>query len=407
MIALSKSRSPATTITLYPWFKFWQSLIFWQAVWFLYFQNQLSAAEAILLYAVYDVSATILEVPSGYMSDRLGRRLTLILASLAAVLGMGLLAVGGSLAVFVAGQILIGASQAFASGTDSSLLYESLDAEGRSHEIEAQEVRAWRFSFVALAVSAVSGGAMAMSSQSLPYVASSIAGTFALLIAFQFDEPKRLAMSEAARFRSLLGAFRQPILLWLFALGVVMYIYSHIPFVFGQPYILDALESQGLAAEAPLVSGGVTAIMMGLSVTVSLFAPKLRGKIGLTAMLLGAFAMQIALAGVMALTNSAIAIAFLFLRMVPDSLSTPFIMARIQPILGDESRATYLSLKSLTGRLAFSATLFAASLAASDVGELQRNEMQSVLTWYVVAGLVALVILSLAARRLSIEPQSP
>ncbi|WP_170865037.1 hypothetical protein [Roseovarius marisflavi] len=33
--------------------------------WFLYFQAQLSATEAILLYAIYDVGTTALEVPSG------------------------------------------------------------------------------------------------------------------------------------------------------------------------------------------------------------------------------------------------------------------------------------------------------------------------------------------------------
>ena len=83
-------------VALYPWFKFFQNLIFWQAVWFLYFQNTLSAAEAIALYAVYDIATTCLEVPSGYMSDRLGRRRTLIMASLAAILGSALLAIGGA-----------------------------------------------------------------------------------------------------------------------------------------------------------------------------------------------------------------------------------------------------------------------------------------------------------------------
>ena len=50
-------------ITLYRWSRFLRSLTFWQATWFLYFQNVLSGAEAILLYAVYDVATTVLEVP--------------------------------------------------------------------------------------------------------------------------------------------------------------------------------------------------------------------------------------------------------------------------------------------------------------------------------------------------------
>ena len=55
----------ARNIAIYPWFRFCQNLIFWQAVWFLYFQAELSATEAILLYAIYDVGTTALEVPSG------------------------------------------------------------------------------------------------------------------------------------------------------------------------------------------------------------------------------------------------------------------------------------------------------------------------------------------------------
>ena len=65
-------------IPLYRWSRFLRNLIFLQAVWFLYFQTELSAAEAILLYAIFDVAVTMLEVPSSYMSDRLGCRKTLI-----------------------------------------------------------------------------------------------------------------------------------------------------------------------------------------------------------------------------------------------------------------------------------------------------------------------------------------
>ena len=50
----------AQNIALYPWFKFLQNLLFWQAVWFLFFQSELSAAEAILLYVIFDISTTIL-----------------------------------------------------------------------------------------------------------------------------------------------------------------------------------------------------------------------------------------------------------------------------------------------------------------------------------------------------------
>ena len=101
------------------------------------------------------------------------------------------------------------------------------------------------------------------------------------------------------------------VLIWLFALSTLMYGFSHIPFVFGQPFILAALDQVGLAGEAPLVSGVVTAIMMVISVGTSMIAPRLRRRVGLPVLLCAAFAMQIFLAAVLALTSSVVAIAFL------------------------------------------------------------------------------------------------
>ncbi len=95
------------------------------------------------------------------MSDRFGRRFTLLASAVAGLAGAILLALGNDFATFALAQILMGASMAFASGTDSAMLYESLVAAGRKAEVEQQELRAWRFSFTALALSAITGGAMA------------------------------------------------------------------------------------------------------------------------------------------------------------------------------------------------------------------------------------------------------
>jgi len=51
----------------------WRSL-FWVPVFFLYYLSVLSLEEAVLLEAIYCVTAVLLEVPSGWLSDRLGRR---------------------------------------------------------------------------------------------------------------------------------------------------------------------------------------------------------------------------------------------------------------------------------------------------------------------------------------------
>ncbi len=396
--------STARNIALYPWLRFIESLTFWQAVWFLYFQQNLSAAEAILLYATYEVAVTVLEVPSGYMSDRLGRRRTLIASALAMLGGVVLLAIGGSFGIFMLGQALIGAGMAFWSGTDSSLLYESLAAEGREGEIEVHELRAWRYSYSAAALSAVAGGALALLDPSAPFWATALAALGLLTLLLACQEPVRHLHRDAGEsitgLRSLKASLLNPVLGWLFVINLLMYVFSHIPFVFGQPFILEALSGIGLASEAPLISGTVSAIMMGVSVIASAFVLRIRGAMGLRGMVLLAFGIQIGLCAVLGLSNSALVIAVLFLRMVPDALSRPFIMARIQPLLSSDSRATYLSLKSLCGRVIFAASLYVASGSTSGVGNMAYADIRAILGWYVLAGVALFAGLFIAARRM-------
>ena len=393
------------TIALIPWYQFLNSLLFWQAVWFLYFQSNLSGAEAIILYSVYDISVTVLEVPSGYFSDRMGRRFTLLLSTLCSLVGCLVLALSGSFALFALGQALLGAGSAFKSGTDSSLLYESLEASGRADEVEEQEVRAWRFSLAGFALSALLGGAMSMWSDSLPFFATALAFTIAALLVLIMSEPPRKALvALGGQLATLKAALLHPVLAWLFALSVLMYGFSHLPFVFGQPFILTALDGLGLAADAPLVSGAVTSVMMLISVLASLVALRLRRTLGLPLLLLCAFGLQIGLIGALAASTSTLVIGVLLLRMVPDSLANPFIIARIQPLLEDSTRATYLSLKSLGGKVLFAGTLMLAATTASDAGLLPADDLQRILGWYTIGGLACIAALAITARWVQIAP---
>lgn len=397
--------SPADrNIALYPWLKFCQNLLFWQAIWFLYFQSSLSAAQAITLYAIYDIGTTLLEVPSGYMSDRLGRRVTLLASAAAGALGSFLLFAGDSFAAFALAQICLGAAAAFASGTDSALLYESLTTAGRKDEIEAQELRAWRFSFGALAFSAVTGGLMGLWVPALPFLAGGCAFVAMLVVAWRLHEPThRQSTQTVPATASLRAALVHPVLIWLFALSTLMYGFSHLPFVFGQPFILDALGDVGLSAEAPLVSGAISSAMMLISVAASMIALRLRRWMGLAGILLLAFAMQIGLISVLAFNGSTIVIGILLLRMVPDSLSRPFIIARIQPLLSDGTRATYLSVKSLCGRVLFAGSLFLASTTASDVDLMTHAQIRHILTYYVIAGLIGFAALAITAFHVRLQ----
>lgn len=396
-------RGAARNIALYPWFKFFQNLLFWQAIWFLFLQSELSAAQAILFYAIYDVTTTVLEVPSGYFSDRWGRRKTLIASACAGFLSCALFALGEGFWVFALAQIAVGAHIALASGTDSALLYESLAAEGRAEDVEREEVRAWRYSFLALAISAVVGGLLALSGLRLPFAASAVAFGALVLIAIQFSELDRTGRvrGEAERFEAFRRALFHPVLAWLLALSILIYGFGHLPFVFGQPFILEVLGGSGAIAEAAVVSGVVTTLMMLVSVAVSWVAPGVRRRLGLKSILLLAFCIQIMLAAGLAVFGNLSAVLLLLLRKVPDSLAQPFIAAEIQPILADEMRATYISLRNLVARLCFAASLLLVSVNASEVGAMAIEEIQAILAVYAAFGVVCLAGLAMTGRSLA------
>ncbi|MEL6423608.1 MAG: MFS transporter [Pseudomonadota bacterium] len=89
---------------------------------FLYFEQVLTAPQAILLASAYELVNVFLEVPSGYFSDRVGCRVTLIASSAAHVLGCILFFAGGPLWIFLLAQALLAAHMVLNSGTDSALL---------------------------------------------------------------------------------------------------------------------------------------------------------------------------------------------------------------------------------------------------------------------------------------------
>ena len=75
LAALLNSR---LNIRLYPWFRAASDGHAWITVFFLYMSQSLPLDQVIQLSAVYYFSVFVLEVPSGYFSDRIGRRTTLV-----------------------------------------------------------------------------------------------------------------------------------------------------------------------------------------------------------------------------------------------------------------------------------------------------------------------------------------
>jgi predicted MFS family arabinose efflux permease len=99
----------------------------------------LSTLEFGFLQSIYYFVAVSLEVPSGVMADRFGRKHTLVLGALLTVAGSLLRIVAFDFWVFAVAEVLFATALALVSGADSAILYDSLDADGRADEYARYE----------------------------------------------------------------------------------------------------------------------------------------------------------------------------------------------------------------------------------------------------------------------------
>ncbi len=389
-------------IKLYPYFQAARFLLFWQAGWFLYFEQTLSGAEALLLAACFDIGTVIFEVPSGYLSDWFGRRRTLIASMTAAVLGCLVLYAGSTFEGFLCAQILLGSSVALASGTDNALLYESLNAEGRQSEVAVRESKAIRLSMLALSLAAAAGGLVSLLSFPLAYLATAVASGLALVIAINFQEPEtpqqdRQVHLPLQQFREVFRKLRDPVLFWIVAFAAVSLVLEDVPYVYLQPFLREALTDHGLDANAPLVTGFFIAAIMGTSAVLGGLAPVLRRHLSDPAILLAMLAVQLMLVWSMALIVNVGVLAVLLLRMVPSTIAYPLQLHIIQPRLPHGIRATYLSLQNLVSRLSVSGTVIIAAWVFGDSGSLEREALSAIIICYAIGGTVMLAMLTAAA----------
>ena len=115
----------------------------------------LSMERFAILNAVWAVSIVLLEVPSGALADKIGRKRMVVLASILMVIELSVIAfvpLGNTTIVFwawVINRILSGAAEAAASGADEALAYDSFPVEEREAQWPIVLARLMRLSSVA------------------------------------------------------------------------------------------------------------------------------------------------------------------------------------------------------------------------------------------------------------------
>ena len=170
----------------------------------------------------------VLEVPTGAMADRLGRKWSLVLGSLAGTLGTVVYILKPDFRVFMAAEVIFAFAFTLHSGADDALAYDSLVALGRERESKSFLAHMEKFKLGGIIVATLTGGFIADRwGLAAPMAAYVIPSMLALLIALGLKEPPHSLKKKAKRpYGKILvegiGFFRQKKILGVLSLELAI-----------------------------------------------------------------------------------------------------------------------------------------------------------------------------------------
>ena len=314
-------------------------------------QIGLSLTDIMLLQAVFSLASLCLEFPSGYISDRLGYRFSLNLASLLGIVGWVLYTMADSFTGVLLAEVVLGISFAFISGSDSALLFESLRQQGREEEYSKLDGRMTGWAQGGEAVGAICAGLLYAIAPILPFAIQILVWGFALSITLTLkDAPavekiKRSHLTEMASIWKLAWKesprIRSTILLAT-CLGMV----SFYPVWLIQPFMQQC--------QMPLVWFGP--IWAGANLVVAIFSVlshRFTSFLGVKGQLKLFFLLSCCGLLGLGLTEGLFSFLFYYLLTAMRGLQGPFSRHYLQREGDRSNRASLLSLKAFSFRLAF------------------------------------------------------
>src|SRR5438034_11788117 len=104
-----------------------------------YLERGLTWTEIFTLTSVFSAVPVVLEVPTGALADRIGRRFAMVLGSLSMAVAFMVYYFGNSFAWFVVAESVFALGMTLTSGPDSAYLFDLLKGDGREGRYSSHE----------------------------------------------------------------------------------------------------------------------------------------------------------------------------------------------------------------------------------------------------------------------------
>lgn len=159
-----------TKLKLIKLYSFFDSLFFPMSIWLLFFNNFITNSELAYILAITYTIGALLEVPSGMLADKIGKKRTVIFGLLLYAISMfgHIFVIGYYTALLV--RILSSIGNSLKSGADEALIYEFFQQNGKQDEYKSEFAALQFYSQIGTAIGTISGGFLFILSIYMPYI---------------------------------------------------------------------------------------------------------------------------------------------------------------------------------------------------------------------------------------------
>ncbi len=171
-----------------------------------------SYAFALGIFSIANIVQSIAEIPTGIISDKMGRKKTLIFSSVLTTLAFTIFAMAGTFSqkyLLILGAIIWAIADAFASGTDDAMMYETMEELRKADKYDIVYARSRTFGQIGLGL-----GALIATVVTYFYSLTVLAWVAAILtinqtiVALQLVEPKVHTREDCTSVKHFVAAIK-------------------------------------------------------------------------------------------------------------------------------------------------------------------------------------------------------
>ncbi len=351
---------------LYYIFQFFYNWEFHAGNWVFFYLIYMNYQQLGIFDTICFTFGMLMEIPTGALADKLGRKWSISLGMLLGVVGVMTLTFGGTFRLMMIGYLIISLGWAFYSGANEAFLFDALKKEKREDEFDDILSRSASIGMITLVIVSLLGAWLFTVDVRLPHFLWGAGYGIAFIVSLFFKENFSIS-KEKFSLSAYLTQYKQGFVRLLEphirAYLPLILIVQGLPFLFAVGLIRPALSSfQGFDQVAQSIIFAIAILLSAGSVLlVPLFRKKLSDFVGIS--ILAVIVMFSFL--LLGFKIGLFAVVFLLILEAMKSFAAPWISSIINEYVPSIDRATTLSTIAMITKLPYSVLALLAGYATN------------------------------------------